>query len=413
MSLRACSLMSILATGLAACVEPAPDVAPPAAADTVDAADTTGSPTDPPADPVGDGINDPPPGCQTAEDCDDGDACSGVEACGADGACLSGTPLNCDAGETCAVREGAATCEVLCALPLAPVTAELADDELLVFRHAPDDAVSTAILTPDADPATAVFTPGDTVAVDGLRGPVRVLARTDNPACGPDDVFDHTWLVYPAYPGAAGTRGSPAVPLTAPAAWATAVDSVRYGSDVSPQWQTPAAALGPAEGRSDAVCALGEGGEITLTFDPPLADGPGPDLAVFENAFDDSFLELAFVEVSSDGTNFLRFDSAFRGEGAIGAFGLTDPTQLTGLAGKFRQAWGAPFDLAWLRFQPDARAGRVDLSAIRYVRVVDVLGDGGDVDSFGRPIYDPFPTAGSAGFDLDAIGALQPAPVTP
>jgi hypothetical protein len=355
----------------------------------------------------------PAPECVADAACDDGDPCNGEETCDADGTCKAGVSVSCGAGETCTIEEGGAVCAVLCALPLAPVTAELADDELLTFRHAPDDAVSTAILAPGDDPAAAVFLPGDTVSVSGLRGPVRVLARTDNPACGASDVFDHTWQVYPAYPGAAGTRGSPAVPLTAPAAWATGVDSVHYGSDVSAPWQTPSAALGPAEGRSDAVCALGEGGEITLTFDPPLVDGPGADLAVFENAFDDGFLELAFVEVSSDGHHFLRFDSAFRSDdGAIGAFGLTDPTALTGLAGKFRQGWGAPFDLSWLRFEPDARAGRVDLSAIRYVKVVDVLGDGGDVDSFGRAIYDPFPTVGSAGFDLDAIGALH-APVTP
>ena len=44
---------------------------------------------------------------------------------------------------------------------------------------------------------------------------------------------------------------------------------------------------------------------------------------------------------------------------------------------------------------------------VRWVRLVDIVGDGSCTDSFGRVIYDPYPTEGSAGFDLDAVGVIN------
>ncbi len=35
------------------------------------------------------------------------------------------------------------------------------------------------------------------------------------------------------------------------------------------------------------------------------------------------------------------------------------------------------------------------------------MGDGSYLDTWGNIIYDPYPTTGSAGFDLDAIGVLN------
>ena len=58
------------------------------------------------------------------------------------------------------------------------------------------------------------------------------------------------------------------------------------------------------------MVSLGKGGSITLSFDPPVSNGDGWDFAVFENGFEDTFLELAYVEVSSDGVVFVRFDNA-------------------------------------------------------------------------------------------------------
>jgi hypothetical protein len=50
-------------------------------------------------------------------------------------------------------------------------------------------------------------------------------------------------------------------------------------------------ALGPADNN---VVSLGDSGYAIVKFDIPISDGPGFDFAVFENAFDDEFLELAF-----------------------------------------------------------------------------------------------------------------------
>ena len=109
-----------------------------------------------------------------------------------------------------------------------------------------------------------------------------------------------------------------------------------------------------ALGKSDAtianpnpVVSLGDGGHITLSFATPITNGPGADFAVFENGFADSFLELAFVEVSSDGTNFFRFPShSLTSTGAqVASFGTLDTTNIDGLAGKYRAGFGTPFDL--------------------------------------------------------------------
>ena len=54
-------------------------------------------------------------------------------------------------------------------------------------------------------------------------------------------------------------------------------------------------------------------------------------------------------------------------------------------------------------------SGWVDLARIQYVRIVDVVGAGDVLDSFGAPIYDPTPTFGSGGFDLEAVGVLNAA----
>ena len=73
-------------------------------------------------------------------------------------------------------------------------------------------------------------------------------------------------------------------------------------------------------------------------------------------------------------------------------------------------AWiRAPFDLAELATRPAAQAGLLDLGRITRVRVVDIPGDGRALDSADHPIYDPFPSEESAGFDLEALAVLGPA----
>ena len=136
--------------------------------------------------------------------------------------------------------------------------------------------------------------------------------------------------------------------------------------------------------------------------DAALADDRQADFAVFENAISATFLELAFVEVSSDGVNFFRFPNASLTASAVGAFGSVDPTNISGLAGKYQTGFGTPFDLAALADSP-----LLDKQRVGFVRIVDIIGSGTTKDSDNRPIYDPTPTIGSGGFDLEAIGAIH------
>ncbi len=211
-------------------------------------------------------------------------------------------------------------------------------------------------------------------------------------------------LLAGPYAPAAGSSGSTAMIFSHPdfVAWASGVSAIAYGANVDSQWKTPALALGPAKNdRYDIVC-LGNGGVITMIFPHPIRDGEGGDFAVFENGFGNTFLELAFVEVSSDGIHFYRFPNDSLTPAPVGGFGGVDPTNLSGLAGKYRGGYGTPFDLADL---PDEV--ELDKQNVRFVRIVDIVGDGSATDSEGKIIYDPYPTTGSGGFDLEAIGVIH------
>ncbi|HMM75563.1 MAG TPA: PEP-CTERM sorting domain-containing protein [Gammaproteobacteria bacterium] len=226
-------------------------------------------------------------------------------------------------------------------------------------------------------------------------------------------------IAGPFAPGA-GVAGTSAIAKTDPAfvAWATSYSNYQPGSGVDAGFRTPEKALGPAVGDSFGIVSLGNAGSITLSFSGTLFNGPGWDFAVFENGFSNTFLELAFVEVSSDGANFFRFPSFSFTPSAVSAFGSIDPTNIDGFAGKYRQGFGTPFDLDVFKNAPG-----IDINAITYVRLVDVVGNGSEFDSFPtslggpHPIYDPYPTTGSAGFDLDAVGArhftASPVPLPP
>jgi len=184
--------------------------------------------------------------------------------------------------------------------------------------------------------------------------------------------------------------------------WASGNLTPEYGADVDAIWKTPEKAYGKATTDVYDIVCLGNGGRITMYFPHAITNGPGADFAVFENAFNDTFLELAFVEVSSDGVNFFRFPAYSETTDPVGAFGVVDPTNLHGFAGKYRGGYGTPFDLADL---PDSPL--LDKSRVRFVRIVDIIGNGAVKDTLGRSIYDPFPTVGSGGFDLDAIGVIH------
>lgn len=185
-------------------------------------------------------------------------------------------------------------------------------------------------------------------------------------------------------------------------AWATGWTNYQPGAECDLAWQTPELATGTAQGAAFNIVCLGNGGQITMTFNQPIANGSGPDFAVFENAFEDDFLELAWTEVSSDGQNFHRFPTHSLTVSNVPAFGQVFATNLIGFAGKYRAGFGTPFDLDELPATPG-----LDKNSIRFVRLVDIVGDGASTDSFGNAIFDPHPTVSSAGFDLDAIGVLH------
>ncbi len=227
---------------------------------------------------------------------------------------------------------------------------------------------------------------------------------------------------------AAGLPGSTAIDKDDPAfvAWATGVDSITRGPvDINDptgalaSFGTPSLALGPAVGDSFDVVSLGDGGQITLTFDNPITNGTGADFAVFENGFSDTFLELAFVEVSSNGSDFFRFDAVSETptDVQVGGFGALDPTNLYNFASKYRQGFGTPFDLEELV----GVSSLLDTDSVTHVRLVDVVGriDSApgnpsytpSLDSLGNIVNDPYATPfSSSGADIDAVGVINAVP---
>ena len=165
------------------------------------------------------------------------------------------------------------------------------------------------------------------------------------------------------------------------------------------------------------VVSLGDGGSATVTFASPIFNGEGPDFAVFENGLHpdtDStmtmyFLEIAFVEVSSDGENFFRFPAVthVQTETQLGGFAYMNPEQIHNFAGKYEAFYGTPFDLDEVEDTP-----LLDKNKVTHVRIIDVVGninpEYATYDSEGHPVNDPWPTGfESCGFDLDAIGVIH------
>jgi len=161
----------------------------------------------------------------------------------------------------------------------------------------------------------------------------------------------------------------------------------------------PDVVLGPPEGKGNNagsmdVLSLGIGGTITLGlggFD--VVDGPGPDFIVFENPFwvnnspTNIWKELAEISVSEDGETWHTFPCTVideqvddygdcAGWRTVQAFEVDDDFVLDP-----QTAGGDAFDLADL-----------GLTQIRFIRIHDLAESG---------------ATPSAGFDLDAIGAVN------
>ncbi len=164
--------------------------------------------------------------------------------------------------------------------------------------------------------------------------------------------------------------------------------------------------------------ALGQGGAATLTFAQPITNGPGYDFAVFGNGFSEGSQEWckpAFVEVSSDGTNFFRFPSVSLTQTTtqVGNYGTLDPTDLYDLAGKDPVGYGTQFDLQELA----GVSPLLNVNDVTAVRVVDCVGDIDPAyathDSLGNIVNGPWPagsSAGSEGFCLAGVGVTHVVP---
>ena len=217
--------------------------------------------------------------------------------------------------------------------------------------------------------------------------------------------------------GIVGTEGCTAIALddVRIKGWATGCTVVRGSSNLSDpnaadvSYGDESAGVGPASTSTLEAVSLGDGGMATLTFGTPIANGDGFDFAVFENSFDDYFLELAVVEVSSDGEHFVRFPatSLTQTRTQIGGTGRVDATFINNLAGKYRVGYGTPFDLEELRDSTN-----IDIDNITHIRIIDVVGSidpqYGTYDAFGHIINDPFPTPShSAGFDLEGVCVMN------
>lgn len=227
------------------------------------------------------------------------------------------------------------------------------------------------------------------------------------------------------YAPQAGVAGSTAISKTSSlfSAWATSCQLQRGLQQIG-NASFGFASLGDASsavGSPDGdVVSLGDSGIAVLTFARPIVNGPGPDFAVFENGFtntantEEAFLELAFVEVSSDGVNYFRFPATSNTQDTAQLSPSASPSyinarQINNLAGKYIANWGTPFDLNELAGTPG-----LDVNAITHVRLVDVIGSigaSGTSDASGHKINDPFPSPfPGSGFDLDAVGVIHAMP---
>ncbi len=224
-------------------------------------------------------------------------------------------------------------------------------------------------------------------------------------------------------------------------------------------WNDPNKALGPATGDNFDIVSLGDldrgeidsraaPGRITLIFGDPceagdtgaIRDVKGCDFAVFENGFVSAYNtgggsvagqmlgELGYVEVSSNGWDFVRFPSVSLTPGPVGPYGTIEISNVHNLAGKHPNAnglcTGTPFDLHDVAGDPLVTNGTVDINDIHYVRIVDIPGSGDFLDEAGEfidpttwptwrtyaeihAVYDAWVTFGSGGIDVEAVGVLN------
>ena len=234
-----------------------------------------------------------------------------------------------------------------------------------------------------------------------------IVPATAPAEVGPsDETFD----------GIAGSEGCQGIHCQDPAilGWATTCTIERGRQNITTpsvfaSFGTEQDGIGAATEETGDVVSLGDYGIAVLTFDIPIQNGDGYDFAVFENALNNTFLEMAFVEVSSDGVNYFRFPCVSNSptDVQVDNGGSVNATLIHNLAGKYRAGWGTPFDLEEL-----AGTEGLDVDNVTHIRLVDVVGcvdpRYATRDSHGHIINDPYPTPfESSGFDLDGVAVMN------
>lgn len=218
----------------------------------------------------------------------------------------------------------------------------------------------------------------------------------------------------------------PAIPANSPliVEWANNILPLGAGTYFAPRGSTSISLTGfnsLGDLSSEEIAAGQSPGFLTVTFPTGIRNGPGHDFAVFENGFafgtpNGLFLEVAYVEVSSNGTDFARFPSISTNTTPVtgsGGFSGWDTTNIYNLAGKHANGFGTPFDLDDLINDPLVLSGEIDLNDIQFVRLVDIPGSGDFLDSLGNPIFDAWLTTGTGGFDFrlsPGVGVIHAVP---
>ena len=174
------------------------------------------------------------------------------------------------------------------------------------------------------------------------------------------------------YSGPSDTANAidPAIPSASPlfVEWADAIDAGRTyfaprGSSVITTSGTNS--LGDLDA---AEIADGDSpGFLTVTFPTGIRNQAGADFAAFENGFafgspNGLFAEFAYVEVSTNGTDFARFPSIYTNTAPVitsGPFAGFDVSNVYNLAGKHQSGFGSPFDLDDLLSDPLVASGAV------------------------------------------------------
>lgn len=205
----------------------------------------------------------------------------------------------------------------------------------------------------------------------------------------------------------------PAIPSTSPlfVEWADNILPLGSGTYFAPRGSASISLTGYnclGDLSAEEIAEGDSPGYLTVTFPRGIRNGHGADFAVFENGFkygtpNGLFMELAYVEVSTNGMDFARFPSISTNTGPVAGsspFAGYDTTNVFNLAGKHAGGFGTPFDLENLLDDQLVLAGLVDINNIQFVKLVDIPGNGAFLDSLGNPILDNWMTSGSGGFDF-------------